>query len=56
LGSRQRLDLQVDITSTVWEQNYGGNDTRGWFRLVVPLWTPPAIAEAPMPVKAPLLQ
>lgn len=48
------LDLQVYVTSTVWERNYGGNDTRGWFRLVIPLWTP--VAEAPIPVKAPRLQ
>jgi hypothetical protein len=49
------VDLQVYVTSTVWEQNYGGNDTRGWFRIVVPLWTP-QVAEAPMPVKAPPYQ
>jgi len=49
------LDLQAYVTTTVWERNYGGNDTRGWFRIVVPLWTP-QVAEAPMPVKAPRLQ
>lgn len=50
------VDLQVYVTTTVWQQNYGGNDTRGWFRLVIPLWSPPVTAEAPMPVKAPRLQ
>ncbi len=49
------LDLQAYVTTTVWERNYGGNDTRGWFRIVVPLWTP-QVAEAPMPVKAPRYQ
>jgi hypothetical protein len=49
------LDLQAYVTTTVWERNYGGNDTRGWFRLIVPLWTP-QVAEAPMPVKAPRYQ
>jgi opacity protein-like surface antigen len=34
--------LQAYLTSTVYEQNYGGNDTRIWARLIVPLWTPPA--------------
>jgi hypothetical protein len=48
------VDLQVYVTSTVTQQNYGGNDTRGWFRLIVPLWSPPAPpAPSPMVVKAP---
>ncbi len=47
------VDLQVYLTETVWQENYGGYDTRGWFRLVIPLWSPPVqTAEAPMPVKA----
>lgn len=49
------LDLQVYVTTTVWQRNYGGNDTRGWFRITVPLWTPEQTAEA-IPVKAPRLQ
>jgi hypothetical protein len=47
------VDLQVYVTSTVWQENYGGYDTRGWFRLVVPLWSPPAPAPSPMVYKAP---
>ena len=49
------IDVQAYVTSTVWERNYGGNDTRGWFRVVVPLWSP-APQEAALPVKAPRLQ
>lgn len=46
------VDLQVYATRTAWEENYGGYDTRAWFRLVVPLWSPTKTAEAPMAVKA----
>jgi hypothetical protein len=36
------LTLQVYATTEVYERNYGGRDTRGWFRLIVPLWKPVA--------------
>ena len=36
------LSLQVYATIEEYERNYGGRDTRGWFRLVVPLWKPAA--------------
>jgi hypothetical protein len=29
----------------VVEHNYGGRDTRGWFRMIIPLWTPPALPQ-----------
>ncbi|MDI4664271.1 transporter [Xanthobacter autotrophicus] len=32
---------QAYLTTDVYEENYGGTDTRGWFRLIVPLWNPP---------------
>lgn len=46
------VDLQAYLTTTVWQENYGGYDTRAWFRVVIPIWSPPA-PEAPIPVKAP---
>lgn len=33
--------LQAYLTSDVYEDNYGGYDTRGWGRIIIPLWTPP---------------
>lgn len=36
--------LQAALTTDVYEKNLGGKDTRGWFRMIVPLWTP----ETPM--------
>jgi hypothetical protein len=39
------LKVQVYATTDVFEQNYGGRDTRGWFRIIVPLWTPPAASQ-----------
>jgi hypothetical protein len=33
----------------VMEHNYeGGRDTRGWLRLVIPLWKPEAAPQKPM--------
>jgi hypothetical protein len=46
------VDLQLYATTTAWEQNYGGYDTRAWFRLVVPLWSPTVASASPLPVKA----
>jgi hypothetical protein len=34
------LALQVYATTDVVERNYGGRDTRGWFRITIPLWKP----------------
>jgi Putative MetA-pathway of phenol degradation len=34
------LSLQVYATTEVFERNYGGRDTRGWFRMIIPLWKP----------------
>jgi hypothetical protein len=42
--------MQAYVTTDVTEENYGGRDTRGWFRVIVPVWTPPA----PAPARAPL--
>jgi Putative MetA-pathway of phenol degradation len=39
------LTLQAYATTDVVEHNYGGRDTRGWFRMIVPLWTPPTFAQ-----------
>jgi hypothetical protein len=38
------LTLQAYATTDVVEHNYGGRDTRGWFRVIIPLWTPPTFA------------
>jgi hypothetical protein len=35
------------VTTDVVENNYGGRDTRGWFRMVIPLWTRPALSRKP---------
>jgi hypothetical protein len=39
------LTLQAYATTDVVEHNYGGRDTRGWFRVIIPLWTPPTFAQ-----------
>jgi hypothetical protein len=36
------LALQVYATTDVVEHNYGGRDTRDWFRMTIPLWKPEA--------------
>ena len=36
------IKLQAYATTDVVEHNYGGRGTRGWFRMIIPLWTPPA--------------
>lgn len=35
------LSFQLYLTRDVYEHNYGGVDTRGYVRFVVPLWSPP---------------
>jgi hypothetical protein len=44
------LELQAYVTRDVYEQNYGGYDTRAWFRLVIPLWQQAETAPAPSPM------
>jgi hypothetical protein len=39
---------QAYLTRDVWQQNYGGFDTRVWGRLIVPLGDPFATAAAPL--------
>jgi hypothetical protein len=39
------LTLQAYATADAVEHNYGGRDTRGWFRMIIPLWTPPAVTQ-----------
>ena len=34
--------LQGYLTTDVAETNYGGHDTRGWARIIIPIWNPPA--------------
>jgi hypothetical protein len=36
------IKLQAYATTDVVEHNYGGLATRGWFRMIIPLWTPEA--------------
>jgi hypothetical protein len=44
--------LQTFLTRTVTQTNYGGFDTRGWFRITVPLWNPGAqVASRPIYTK-----
>jgi hypothetical protein len=45
---------QAYVTTDVAESNYGGKDTRGWFRIIVPLGNPFATAAATAP--APLVR
>jgi hypothetical protein len=44
------VTLQAYLTRTVIQDNYNYFDTRFWFRLIIPVWTPPSAPE--MPVKA----
>lgn len=51
--------LQAYLTTDVYEQNYGGHDTRLWGRVIVPLGNPFATAStdgASYPTKAPLMR
>ncbi|MGY4434907.1 hypothetical protein ACVWWO_007384 [Bradyrhizobium sp. F1.13.1] len=45
------IKLQAYATTEVCEQNYGGRDTRGWLRMIIPIWTPAAPA-TPLITKA----
>jgi hypothetical protein len=46
------VTLQAYATTEVVEHNYGGRDTRGWLRMVVPIWTPEAVPATPLITKA----
>lgn len=46
------IKLQAYATTEVFEQNYGGRDTRGWLRMIVPIWTPEAAPATPLITKA----
>jgi Putative MetA-pathway of phenol degradation len=42
------LSMQAYVTTDVVENNYGGRDTRGWWRVILPLGNPFATAPAPI--------
>lgn len=42
------LILQTYLTTDVYQENYGGYDTRLWTRVIFPLWLPPAPANVPL--------
>jgi hypothetical protein len=42
--------LQAYVTRDVYTKNMGGKDTRGWTRIIIPLWTP-ATPAAPLVTK-----
>jgi hypothetical protein len=42
------VTLQAYLTTDVWQKNYGGRDTRGWVRVIIPLGNPFAAKEAPI--------
>ncbi|WP_346433450.1 transporter [Chenggangzhangella methanolivorans] len=42
--------LQAYLTRDVYQRNMGGKDTRGWTRVIIPLWTPETPA-APLVTK-----
>jgi hypothetical protein len=44
------LTVQGYVTSDVYQQNYGGFDTRVWGRLIIPIWNPAAPAPTPKPL------
>jgi hypothetical protein len=45
------LKLQVYVTTDVFERNFGGRDTRGWFRLSIPIWKQAALEPKPLITK-----
>jgi hypothetical protein len=49
---------QVYVTTNVWEENYGGKDTRVWGRIIIPLGNPfqTAAVAPPYPTKGPALK
>src|SRR5262245_31742582 len=47
------FSVQAYVTTDLAEENYGGKDTRGWFRVILPLGNPFAAAS---PAPAPLVR
>jgi hypothetical protein len=45
------ITLQGYATTDVHQRNYGGRDTRVWGRVIIPVWTPPAVAVRPLVTK-----
>jgi len=45
------ITLQAFATTEVVEHNYGGRDTRGWLRMIIPLWKPEAPPQQPLIAK-----
>ena len=50
-GDSQWSPTQAYATTEVAEQNYGGRDTRGWLRMIVPIWTQEAAPQQPLITK-----
>ena len=44
------MNLQAYVTRDVVQRNYGGLETRGWLRVIVPSATEQAASEAPRPL------
>lgn len=36
------VNIQLKLTTDLYEENYGGNDTRVWANITIPLWNPAA--------------
>jgi hypothetical protein len=45
------IKLQAYASTDLVEHNYGGRGTRGWFRMSIPVWTPPAAPQQPFITK-----
>jgi hypothetical protein len=43
-----RMKIQAIVTRDVAEHGYTGYDTRGWIRLILPLYLGPQVADAPL--------
>ncbi|KQO71500.1 hypothetical protein ASF20_17415 [Methylobacterium sp. Leaf88] len=41
------VNLQAYVTQDVVERNYGGRETRGWLRVIVPIYKESTNAAAP---------
>jgi len=44
------VNVQMKLTTDVYEKNYGGKDTRVWANIIIPLWNPSPAAK-PMVAK-----
>jgi hypothetical protein len=45
------VTLQAYATTDVVEHNYAGRNTRGWFRMIIPLWKPEAAPQTSLITK-----